>query len=50
MMLAVVVLSVALHPHVYLLARATVSEQAAPTYQAARTLGLDPSTPPVGSC
>jgi hypothetical protein len=29
-------------PHVYLLARATVSEQAAPTYQAARTLGLGP--------
>jgi iron(III) transport system permease protein len=40
--LAVLVMSVALYPYVYLLARAALSEQAAVTYGAARTLGLGP--------
>lgn len=40
--LAVVVMSVALYPYVYLLARAALSEQTAVTYGAARTLGLGP--------
>ena len=43
MVLAVLVLSVALYPYVYLLARAALSEQAAVTYGAARTLGLGPA-------
>lgn len=42
MALAIVVMSVALYPYVYLLARAALSEQAAVTYAAARTLGLGP--------
>lgn len=41
--LAVLVMSVALYPYVYLLARAALSEQAAVTYGAARTLGLGPA-------
>lgn len=40
--LAIVVMSVALYPYVYLLGRAALSEQAAATYGAARTLGLGP--------
>jgi iron(III) transport system permease protein len=43
MVLAVLVLSVALYPYVYLLARAALSEQAAVTYGVARTLGLGPA-------
>ncbi|MBW3603989.1 MAG: iron ABC transporter permease [Actinobacteria bacterium] len=42
MLLAIVVMSVALYPYVYLLARAALAEQAAATYGAARTLGLRP--------
>lgn len=42
MWLAITVLVLALYPYVYLLARAAVVEQAATTYQAARTLGLGP--------
>ncbi|HSJ43408.1 MAG TPA: iron ABC transporter permease [Euzebyales bacterium] len=41
--LAVLVMSVALYPYVYLLARAALTEQAAVTYGAARTLGLGPA-------
>lgn len=40
--LAIVVLSLALYPYVYLLARAALTEQASLTYGAARTLGLGP--------
>lgn len=40
--LAITVLTLALYPYVYLLARAAVVEQSAATYQAARTLGLGP--------
>ena len=43
MVLAVLVMSVALYPYVYLLARAALSEHAAVTYGAARTLGLGPA-------
>lgn len=40
--MAVVVLSLAFYPYVYLLARAALSEQAAGTYEAARVLGAGP--------
>jgi len=42
MALAIVVMTLALYPYVYLLARAALSEHAAATYSAARTLGLGP--------
>jgi iron(III) transport system permease protein len=42
MVIAIVVMSLALYPYVYLLARAALSEHAAVTYSAARTLGLGP--------
>lgn len=42
MPVAVAVLSLALFPYVYLLARAALAEQAATTYEAARVLGLGP--------
>lgn len=42
MVLAIAVMSIALYPYVYLLARAAVAEQAAATYGAARTLGAGP--------
>jgi iron(III) transport system permease protein len=42
MAIAIVVMSLALYPYVYLLARAALSEHAAATYGAARTLGLGP--------
>lgn len=40
--MAVLVLSLALYPYVYLLARAALSEQTAATYEAARVLGQGP--------
>ena len=40
--MAVIVLSLASYPYVYLLARAAVSEQTAGTYEAARVLGQGP--------
>ncbi len=41
---AVVVLSLAFYPYVYLLARAALTEQTAATYEAARVLGQGPLT------
>ncbi|MBY5163435.1 ABC transporter permease [Salsipaludibacter albus] len=40
--IAIVVMSLALYPYVYLLARAALAEQGATTYLAARTLGRGP--------
>ncbi len=40
--MAVLVLSLALYPYVYLLARAAITEQTAATYEAARVLGQGP--------
>ena len=42
LLLAVIVMSLALYPYVYLLARAALAEQVARPYFAARTLGLGP--------